>query len=159
MDDAEGARNALRRATSLFEQAGTPHVVYAELEMARVDLMERKWDRAWERCSEVLEQIGAQRHAVLLVHTHSVLAGAAAGAGRWNELQLNLERARDVLARVEVLEPDLAWTLERTGDLAMSAGQRSPARKAWKLALGLYRAMGSDRMDPLQRKLEAARGS
>lgn len=158
MEAPEQARSGLKRAIDLYSEAGAPQVVHPQLELALVDLMERSWSDAWELASEVLDQVGWQGHGVLLVNTHAVLAAAAAGAGRWTELDVHLERVREGLSRIEVLEPDLAWTLDLTGDLATSAGRVTPARKAWKLALGLQNTVDPERARVTQRKLAAALG-
>ncbi len=155
---AGSARKALGRAVALYTEAGAPQVVHPQLELALVDLMERDWSGAWELASDVLEQMGWQGHGVLMVNTYAVLAASAAGAGRWTELEVHLERVRDGLSRIEVLEPDLAWTLDLTGDLATSAGRVTPARKAWKLALGLQNTVDPERARVTQRKLAAALG-
>ncbi len=152
------ARVALKRSLEMYQEAGSPQVVHPQLELALVDLMEREWADAWDLASDVLDQIGWQGHGVLLVVTHAVMAAAAAGAGRWTELEVHLERVREGLSRIEVLEPDLAWTLDLTGDLATSAGRVVPARKAWKLALGLQNTVDPDQARVTQRKLAAALG-
>ena len=87
----------------------------------------------------------------------AALATAAAGAGRWSDLDLHLERVREGLSRIEVLEPDLAWALELAGDLAASGSRSSPARKAWKLALGLQNTVDPARAKITERKLASAR--
>jgi tetratricopeptide (TPR) repeat protein len=157
-NDPKGAMGYLDKALDLYREAGAPQVVHPQLESALVALLDREWTDAWDVASDVLEQIGWQGHGALLVSTHAALAAAAAGAGRWQELEVHLERVREGLSRIEVLEPDLAWTLDLTGDLATSAGRVIPARKAWKLALGLQNTVDPDRAQVTQRKLSAALG-
>jgi len=156
-EEQEEAHALLGKALELYRQAGSPQIVHPLLERARVALSAKEWNEAWETASEVLEAIGWQGHGVLLVSTHAALATAAAGSGRWNELDLHLERVREALSRIEVLEPDLAWLLELTGDLAASASRTSPARKAWKLALGLQNTVDPTRAKITERKLASAR--
>jgi tetratricopeptide (TPR) repeat protein len=152
------ARRYLALAIQQYRQAGSPQVVHPQLECALVALNERDWALSWELASDVLEQLGWHGHGALLVSTHAAMAAAAAGSGRWAELDMHLERVREGLSRVEVLEPDLAWTLDLTGDLATSAGRVTPARKAWKLALGLQNTVDPERAKVTQRKLSSAVG-
>lgn len=155
-EDTETARTLLERALELYREAGSPQIVHPQLELARVAIVGKAWNEAWETASEVLDAIGWQGHGVQLLSTHAALATAAAGAGRWTELDLHLERVREGLARIEVLEPDLAWALELAGDLASSASRLAPARKAWKLALGLQNTVDPARARVTERKLASA---
>ena len=156
-DADEEARALLDKALELYRLAGSPQIVHPQLELSRVALAAKEWNEAWEIASEVLESVGWQGHSALLVSTHASLATAAAGSGRWNELYLHLERVREGLSRIEVLEPDLAWALELTGDLAASSSRTGPARKAWKLALGLQNTVDPSRAKITERKLASAR--
>jgi serine/threonine protein kinase/tetratricopeptide (TPR) repeat protein len=156
-DDTASARALLDKALELYRQAGSPQIVHPQLEAARVAIVEKEWNEAWETASEVLDAVGWQGHSVLLVSTHAALATAAAGSGRWTELDLHLERVREGLSRIEVLEPDLAWALELAGDLAASGSRLAPARKAWKLALGLQNTVDPTRARVTERKLASAR--
>ena len=155
--DDDEARTLLGKALVLYRQAGSPQVVHPQLELARVALVAKEWNEAWSTASEVLEWVGWQGHSARLVSTHAALATAAAGAGRWSDLDLHLERVREGLSRIEVLEPDLAWALELAGDLAASGSRSSPARKAWKLALGLQNTVDPARAKITERKLASAR--
>ncbi len=156
-DEPEEARSLLERGLELYRLAGSPQIVHPQLELARVAIVAKEWNEAWEAASEVLDSIGWQGHSVLLVSTHAALATAAAGSGRWTELDLHLERVREGLSRIEVLEPDLAWALELAGDLAASGSRLAPARKAWKLALGLQNTVDPTRARVTERKLASAR--
>ena len=96
------------------------------------------------------------RRAVLGCAEAATLPSRAA-EGRWDAFERALDHGGELLRETGTHDRDIAWVVERGGDLASEGGRLDLAARAWQLAAEQWRAVGqTEKADLLDRSVEGA---
>ena len=137
------AEEGYRRALALHEAVGVGG------ELARINLglvlvargNNHEAGRIIDGAVERLRDSG--RRAVLGCAEAATLPARAAEA-RWEGFERSLERGAELLRETGLVDRDVAWVIERGGDLAAEGGRLDLAGRAWRVAAEQWRGVGME---------------
>ena len=87
---------------------------------------------------------------------HTALLPCSAHRRDWDEWDHHYTHARDLLRETQVVDADLAWTLELGGNMAEDAGEIDRALRVLRLAIPQWRALGDEaKVDEMERRIPA----
>lgn len=142
--DLAAATDGYRRALRLMEAIGSGTDVFVRINLGLVLLLREQWAEAAVSLEAARVALEAQGLLGLLGCVHAELLPSAAAARDWGAWDRHLARARELLERAPMIDPDIAWPAQLAGDMAHAAGERGRARAAWELALSQWRALGNE---------------
>jgi eukaryotic-like serine/threonine-protein kinase len=144
------AEDGYRRALALHEAVGVGGEL-ARINLALVLVARNSHVEAGRIADGAVERLrDSGRRAVLGCAEAATLPSRATEA-RWDAFERSLERASSMLRDTETHDRDIAWVVERGGDLASEGGRLDLAIRAWVLAAEQWRAVGQiDRAELLE---------
>ncbi len=153
------AETGYRRALHLQEMIGSGAAIYPRLNLGLILTLRERYAEArlvFEACRE---QAAREGRTGLLVGVEANLLPCLAVEGRWAEWDA---QAPGILERLEALglvDPDLAWPIQRAAELAERAGHAARARPLYVCAAAQWRALGQQgEALEIERRLSAGEG-
>ncbi|TNE87011.1 MAG: tetratricopeptide repeat protein [Deltaproteobacteria bacterium] len=140
--DLETAEAGYTRSIRLFESIGGGQATVPMLNLGLVRLARGAWGEAREVVEQSLARLQRQGRGGLVAAAHALLLPTYAAAGDWADWDRAIGRLRKLLDETGMVARDLAWALEKAGDVAVGAGDVVRARRARRLARRQYEALG-----------------
>lgn len=136
----EAARHHYRRAAALARELHlVTNTALSHLNLAQVDLMERRFERAQEqirRAKRLYESSSRKGDKTHLIAMEELTW--ATGTENWSRFDEIWKPYSDGWPEDSPLVKDHPWLLEMAGDYSAEAGARKRAERAWKLARELW---------------------
>jgi tetratricopeptide (TPR) repeat protein len=143
--DFPAAEAHYRQARRRYEQVGSPHIIYAELNLAAVLLARKFFLEAKVFSEKVLEVARRQGRRLHMTVAHVFLLSTSAQDHDWDSWDAHLRQVRALIKQTKVVDIDIAHHLRAAADLAATAGQQGRASEVFGLSLEQWNAM--DRED------------
>ncbi|RME06996.1 MAG: tetratricopeptide repeat protein [Deltaproteobacteria bacterium] len=158
--DFEAAESGYRKAFEIYETIGSRNAIVMQINLALLLLAQRRFSEAKAILRDTLDRSGKRPPQGLLACLHLALLPCAAAEGAWDAWDEHDHAARTLLEKTGLIDPDIAWSLELAGDLALAAGEGERARQAYALARWQWEQLGdSEKSEVLDRKIWGGRGS
>ena len=152
----EEAENGYRKALDIFAEIGSSDGVVTEMNLGLILLLKGEYQAARGVLEQTVVSLDREGRRWFLGAVHSALLPCVAIAGDWPAWDEHINMAQSLLAETNVVDSDVAWTLELGAEIAEEAGQPGRARDAYNAALAQWRILGDDtRARDLEAILEA----
>ena len=139
---AEEAEQHYRKAAEAFRALGSQDESCALLNVALAQIDQGRFDEAREQLTALRRVFADQGRTIFLGGTHIALLPCEAHRGAWERFEECLTVGAEILERIGFVEHDMPRLAERGAELAMRAGERELARRAYRFALKQVEAMG-----------------
>ena len=136
--DLPAATQLYREALEAGERIGSGDAVFAELNLALVQLELGEHREAHDLLQRARRKLEDQGRTPLVGAVHAFLLPCLAGIGDWPGWDRHLAAAAEGLAGSGFVDRDVATQTAAGGDLAEQAGEPERARAAWALARDVW---------------------
>jgi len=140
--DLETAEHEYERALGMYLALGSANAAIARLNLALVRIARARWSEAREVLVAARRDLARAGWKGLYACAHVLAATCDAGLGDWASWDADLQVAEELLEAWDAKAPDLARAATQAAELATAAGERARARRAWRIALREWTALG-----------------
>jgi len=163
LGDIRRQQGRLEEAGALYEDAaatldeiGSEEAALVRVNYALVSLARGRYEEASAELEGVREVFLHAGREGFMAFVHAAALPCAAHAGRWDRFDKERQALDPLLARIGIADEDLAWCVERAGDLAAQEGRSDEARWAYGLTVRQWEQMGrADEAERLRATLAA----
>lgn len=140
----EAAEVKSREALAISQRLGnvTPMTQETQLILGFILLARAQYKEARELLFELRRDMKRRGMAELLTGVGAALLACDAERRDWRAWDQHLTELSTLLDKMCSVNPDLPWTLELAGDLAVEAGQTERARQAYEIAVSQWEGLG-----------------
>ncbi|RME56579.1 MAG: hypothetical protein D6795_01150 [Deltaproteobacteria bacterium] len=148
------AEAGYRKAFEVYETVGSRNAIVMKINLALLLLARRCFSEAKTILRDTLDRSGKRPPQALQACLHLALLPCAAAEGAWEAWDEHYRTARALLEQTGLIDPDVAWSAELAGDLALSAGEGQRARQAYGIARRQWEKLGDPgKCEALDRKI------
>ncbi|HJL40956.1 MAG TPA: protein kinase [Myxococcales bacterium LLY-WYZ-16_1] len=154
--DLDEAERLYRSAVQVQSVIGVSGVIPSRLNLSLVLMEQRRFAESKRAIDRVLEDHALERTYRCCAMTQRMASHA--DAQNWSAWDADCREALGILEEIQLVDGDLAFSLQTSGDVALSFDQRERARAAYEAARMQWQALGrADKVAEIDDALLAAR--